>query len=250
MKSQTKSEAPKVGPWGPFATVAFTILVAGSFILVQTVLAIGYLMFKVAGQSGRGLEAAVAALETDGLFFSLAEVVAAPTAIGFTVLFAWMRKGPSIGEYLALRLVPTGAILRWLLYTVLIAVLLDGLSYVTGHAVVPDWMVAIYRSAGYLPLFFFSILVVAPVGEELVFRGFFLEGLRHSRLGNTGAVLIAALVWASVHLQYELFYIGQVFVLGLLLGVARVRARSVVPPILMHALFSAIAVLQVVLEVG
>ena len=86
------------------------------------------------------------------------------------------------------------------------------------------------------------------MSEELVFRGFLFEGLRHSRLGNAGAIILASAVWASIHLQYEWFYVGQILVLGLLLGAARLFTRSLVPSILMHALVNGIATLQVALE--
>jgi membrane protease YdiL (CAAX protease family) len=74
------------------------------------------------------------------------------------------------------------------------------------------------------------------------------RGFGTTRLGDAGAIVLASVAWASLHVQYDWFYIGQIFVLGLLLGAARVRTRSLVPPMAMHALFSGIARLQAALE--
>ena len=236
------------GPWGPLATAAFTVLIAAAFMVVQTALAIAYLVVKVVGSPKTDINIAARALQADGLFIGLAEVIGGSLVLGVTILIAWLRKGPTLREYLALRPVARLTMLRWLFCTILLGALLDGLSYLSGHAVVPDWMVGVYRSAGFLPVLLFALLVVAPVLEEVVFRGFLFEGLRHSRIGDSGAIVLASLAWASVHLQYELFYIGQVFIFGLLLGAARLRTRSLVPPILMHALSSGIATLEVAFQ--
>jgi membrane protease YdiL (CAAX protease family) len=248
MDPERPAEPPRTGPWGALATIFFTLTVAGLFLLVQIAVAIPYLIFKLAGTPQPDVEAAASGLESDGLLLGISEVVAGTAAIGFTVLLAWVRKGPRVRDYLALRGVPRPTILRWLLYTVLLGVALEGISYVAGYASVPVWMFEIYRSAGFLPLLLVAILVIAPVLEELVFRGFFFEGIRRTRLGDAGAILLASVLWAGTHVQYELFYMGEIFILGTLLGAARVRTGSIIPPILMHALFSVIAVIQVALE--
>jgi hypothetical protein len=211
---------------------------------VQTVLAIPYLMVQAARHPMMDVATAAAGLKSDGLFVGLSEIVSGAVALGLTVLIAWARKGPPLRDYLALRPVGRLTMLRWILGTTVVAVLLDGLSYLLGYAIVPDWMIDIFRSAVFLPLLLFALLVVAPVLEEVVFRGFWFEGLRRSRLGEVGAIVLGSLVWASVHLQYEWFYVAQVFVFGLVLGAARVRTRSLVTPIAMHAFFSGIALLQ------
>lgn len=236
------------GPWGPLATAALTALIGATFVAVQTAVAIPYLIFQVVRSPKTDINIAARGLQADGLFVGLAEVAAGSVAVGLTILIAWLRKGPTLREYLALCPVARLTMLQWLLYTVLLVVLLDGLLYLTGGAAVPDWVVLVYRSAVFLPLLLFAFLVVAPVSEELLFRGFLFEGLRHSRLGDVGAIVLPSLAWASVHLQYEWFHILQIFVLGLLLGAARVRTRSLVPPILMHALVSGIATLQAALQ--
>jgi hypothetical protein len=238
------------GAWGPFATIAFAVLVAALFVLAQIAVAIPYLILQVAGSPGPNFEDAAAGLESDGLFFSLAEVIAGSFAIGFILFLAWIRKGPSVRDYLALRPASRATTLQWLLYVVLLGVLLDAVSYALGYAVVPPWMQAIYRSAVYIPLLLVAMVVVAPVVEELFFRAFLFEGCRDTRLGDPGVIALTSLAWACIHLQYEWFYIGQIFVLGALLGVARSRTRSVVPSMLMHSLFNGIASLQVILDSG
>lgn len=237
------------GPWGPVATIALTLVIAGAFVLVQLALAIPYVLLTVKEKSQAAIEAAAGSLEGDGLFLGLSEVASGTAAVGLTLLFAWLRRGPTVREYLALRPVPRATALWWLLYTVLVGVLLEVVSYLAGYPSVPDWMFRIYRSAGSLPLLAFALLVVAPVVEEIVFRGFLFEGLRRSWLGDAGTVVVASLVWAVIHIQYQAFYIGQVFCLGLLLGAARVRTGSVLMAIVMHSLFSAVALLQLALEV-
>lgn len=236
------------GPWGPVATIAFTCVIAGAFMLVQIALAVPYLLMTVKQTSPAAIEAAALSLESDGRFLSFAEVFSGTTAVGLTLLFAWLRRGPAVREYLALGGVPRPTALRWLLYTVSLGVLLEVASQLAGYPAVPEWMLNIYRSAGSLPLLVFALLVVAPVVEELVFRGFLFAGLRRSWLGDTGTILVASAVWAAIHLQYRAFYVGQVFCLGLLLGAARVRTGSVVLAMGMHALFSAVAMIQLALE--
>jgi hypothetical protein len=92
--------------WCPLSTVFFTLAVAVVFILVQTAVAIPYLIIKLVGTLHPDSRAAASALESDGLFLGISEAVAGSAAIGFTLLLAWVRKGPRVRDYLALRSVP------------------------------------------------------------------------------------------------------------------------------------------------
>jgi membrane protease YdiL (CAAX protease family) len=74
-----------------------------------------------------------------------------------------------------------------------------------------------------------------------------ITGLSSSRLGASGAVLLSALAWASIHGQYDWYGIVTIFALGLLLGAARVRTRSVVTPLVMHIAANLIATLEAAL---
>jgi uncharacterized protein len=99
-------------------------------------------------------------------------------------------------------------------------------------------MVKVYESAreeGAIALLLIAAVIAAPVGEEIMFRGFLFRGWSASRLGGTGTILLTSAIWASIHVQYDWFGIMQVFCLGLLFGWVRWRSGSTLLTMLMHA---------------
>lgn len=88
---------------------------------------------------------------------------------------------------------------------------------------------------GGLALFWLSLVVIAPVTEEIVFRGFILRGWLDTRLGVAGAIVLVSLLFAAVHVPNELPVFISLFVGGLLLGIMRWLSGSIVPAIVMHA---------------
>ena len=91
---------------------------------------------------------------------------------------------------------------------------------------------------------------LAPILEELFFRGFLYSGLSSSFLGPLGTILITSISWAAIHLQYDLYGISTIFVFGLLLGAARLKTHSLIVPVLMHALMNLVATIQAVINAG
>ncbi len=81
-----------------------------------------------------------------------------------------------------------------------------------------------------------SVIVVAPVLEELVFRGLLLHGLRR-RHSPTFAATASAIVFALYHL--DPWQMAAAFGLGLGLAWLTLGTRSVLPAILVHALINA-----------
>lgn len=242
-----KSKSPR-GPWGAVATLLLTLVVGGGFLLAQIAVMIPYLGATSDEWSLDALRKAAPALAADGFFLGLSELASGAAALALILLFIRIRRGPKVKEYLALHVVRVRTILLWIVFTILLGIGLEVASQVTAHESVPRWMLEIFASATYLPLLVFAVVVVAPIVEEVVFRGFLLEGLRHAPvLGGGGAVVIAAFLWASIHFQYDTFYMGQVFVVGLLLGAARLRTGSLLVPVTMHSFFNAVSVVQLLL---
>lgn len=83
------------------------------------------------------------------------------------------------------------------------------------------------------PIVALACLALVPaVCEELLFRGITLSGLR-PRLGATRAVVVSAILFALAHLDMQAAPARAA--LGLLLGFAAVRSRSLWPAVVLHA---------------
>ena len=88
---------------------------------------------------------------------------------------------------------------------------------------------------------FISVVVVAPIIEEFLFRGFLYSQLRRSFLKDWGAVAISSLVWTAIHFQYEVGILFFLFLFGLFLGYFRIKYNSLQIPVALHALNNLIA---------
>jgi len=78
-------------------------------------------------------------------------------------------------------------------------------------------------------------VLVAPVGEEVLFRGF-IQGALREACGARAALVGTAALFAAIH--FNLFAFPALLVLGLVLGYLYDRAQSLVGPIVLHALYN------------
>lgn len=83
-----------------------------------------------------------------------------------------------------------------------------------------------------LVLVFVALVVMAPIAEELLFRGFMFRGLRR-RLSFWPAALIVSLLFGLVHGQINVGL--DVFALSLVLCYLREHTDSLWPCIILHA---------------
>jgi membrane protease YdiL (CAAX protease family) len=99
---------------------------------------------------------------------------------------------------------------------------------------------------GSLILTFLSLVVLPPIVEETVFRGFVFSGLR-TKLKPVVAALITSALFASAHLQFgsgqPLLWVAAIdtFTLSLVLCYLRFKTDSLWPGIMLHALKNGIA---------
>ncbi|REL31333.1 CPBP family intramembrane glutamic endopeptidase [Thalassotalea euphylliae] len=77
--------------------------------------------------------------------------------------------------------------------------------------------------------------VLAPIVEELVFRGWLFKRFALTQLGQVGAIAITSLLFAAIHIQYSMAGIIFVFVLGLYFTWIRVKYHSTSLAIVAHA---------------
>jgi HAD superfamily hydrolase (TIGR01509 family) len=237
-------QRPGAMAWGFWATLGLTAVIMFGDIIAQAIVA---LFFAIASRIV-GVEVDWTAIESNGLFLALATISGAPVVIGLCWLFAWLRKGLSPSEYLGFKPVRLRQVARWCLVLLGFVVVSDLITILLGKPVVPEFMHQIYETAVFLPLLWIALIVAAPIGEEIIFRGFMFQGLARSRIGVAGAILIPSVIWAALHMQYDFYGISQIFVAGLLLGYARWKTGSVHTCIILHALMNLIATLELIVK--
>lgn len=79
---------------------------------------------------------------------------------------------------------------------------------------------------------FFRIVIIAPVIEEMFFRGLLLRGYL-KRYSTPAAILVTALLFGLMHVQYLMIIWG--FIFGLLLAWLYLLTRSLWPCIIVHS---------------
>jgi len=121
--------------------------------------------------------------------------------------------------------------------------LYNSLAGPSAESVNSSFMTDTYNTAGWLPLLWVAVVGFAPIFEEAFFRGFLFAGLQRSRIGVVGTILLTSLVWASLHLQYNIIGMATIVLLGLVLGVVRFKTRSLWSTILIHSLWNFVALL-------
>lgn len=93
-------------------------------------------------------------------------------------------------------------------------------------------------------LFLLALVIVAPVFEEIVFRGYLISGWLH-KIGFWPTLLSSSLIFALCHIQYGWTGLLYIFLLGLALAVIRIRTGSIYPGIALHAVTNLAVCLQV-----
>lgn len=96
-------------------------------------------------------------------------------------------------------------------------------------------------------LFVVFVVLLAPITEELIFRGFLFSALRETRLGSLGSALLLSAAWASLHWGYSWQSVALLFAQGLLYAYAARRTGSIWPAIAGHAVNNLVAVATVLL---
>ncbi len=234
---QIVDEQPK--PWGFWATVGLSLAVIGVFCLVQTVVAVGFIVVsEIVNHTGPSKEF-LAHLDQNGLLLSLMTWTTLPFTLGLIWLLVKIRKPWSPRDYLALRCVSIKTNVAWLAIVLLIVAAYGAAAKHVGHK--SDFMSEIYKTAGFVPLLWLTLVVAAPLFEETLFRGFMFRGIQASRLGNAGAVVLTSLAWMATHVQYGVFDLAFIFILGIAMGIARARFGSVYLTMAMHAMLNFLA---------
>ena len=227
-------------PWGRFSTLglAAVALLVGQFVaLAALTWFYGLPLTRLPNLAGDGVAVIVIIL------------VSTPIEVALLMLFA-QRCGVPAAEYLGWTTPKRADVVFGIAAVAVFIVLADIVSWLAGHGLVTSFQTDIYttaRSQGWLVLLWLSIIVVTPFGEETLFRGFLFRGWHRTPRDAWIVIIVTAALWAIIHVQYDLYVIGQVFACGLILGWFRWATGSTLLTILMHALVNAEGMLETLL---
>jgi membrane protease YdiL (CAAX protease family) len=90
----------------------------------------------------------------------------------------------------------------------------------------------------------FAMIVLAPVSEELLFRGMLYHIVSTTVLKDPGAILVTAAAFAALHYQYGIRELLFVLVDGLFFGTVRYSTGSTVLPMFLHIIGNCYAAYQ------
>ena len=237
--------------WGPWATLGFGLVVGIVFLVTQILVAGAFAVVEIVTDPKPSLLQIAENLgSVSGLLLALATIASAIVGVGLIIGIVKLRRSATVSEYLGLRLITRKTILVLLAVTAGVIILSDSLSVLLGRPINPEIMVDTYRTSVWPALLWIALVIFAPLFEEAFFRGFLFEGFRRSRIGAAGTIGLTALIWTLLHIQYGVYELATIFVLGILLGIVRLKTGSLWSPILMHAFGNLVATLEVALNVN
>jgi uncharacterized protein len=234
-------------PLSGWSTVGWAVLAFVAWLAAEALVLIAFLAHWFARNPGVPID--VDKVAHDGYVVSIAAIASMAVQCA-VVIFAIRRANQPTAEYLGLVRRPH---LREIVFCLgAVAILLvasDLISFSMGHDLVPPFMVKVYdaaREAGApaILLLLIAAVIAAPIGEEIMFRGFLFRGWAASPLGVTGTIMLTSAVWAAIHVQYDWYGIAQVFCLGLLFGWVRARSGSTLLTMMMHSVCNIAATVE------
>jgi membrane protease YdiL (CAAX protease family) len=186
----------------------------------------------------------------DGIAVALIIFVSTPIQLALLAAFA-QRRGSNAAAYLGLTLPRPSEVVFSVVAIVALIIVGDVVSWLLGQNIVTPFQNDIFRTAdaaGFLPflLLLAAVVVVTPIGEETLFRGFLFRGWLQTPRDAWAVIVVTALLWAIIHVQYDWYVTGQIFAFGLLLGWIRWCTGSTVLTILLHALINLEGMLETV----
>ncbi|MGN6275790.1 MAG: lysostaphin resistance A-like protein [Solirubrobacterales bacterium] len=111
-----------------------------------------------------------------------------------------------------------------------------------GSLIVQPHQENIAESLGPLPVQILLIAVIAPISEEVCFRGMLYGGLRE-KLPRLAAALVTGVIFGGLHALTGVSAVPPLMVFGFLLALLYEKTGSIVPGILLHMLNNSVALL-------
>ena len=143
-------------------------------------------------------------------------------------LFVWRRWAPVSGNYIKSR---PWVVLFWTFMAAL-GLILPSVWFQEKMPELPNFLNDSFEGIVNTPGGYLALGIIAPLAEEVVFRGAILRSLLEKFSKPWTAIAISALLFALIHLNPA--QLPHAFVVGLLLGWMYWRTGSIIPGVLLH----------------
>jgi membrane protease YdiL (CAAX protease family) len=228
--------------WGYWATLGWTVLalIAGQIIGFGTIVALRADFWH-----------SIQETPYDGVLVTLFVFISNPVTIAVLAFAVW-RAHANQAEYFALHWPARRDIVTGVACLIALIIAADALLYFSGHVVVTPFQTQSYSTAaaaGWLVPMALAAIIVAPAGEEIMFRGFLFRGWARTERSTWPAIVVISLLWSGLHIQYDWTGVLQIFVIGLFLGWMRWRSNSTLLTFALHALFNLEGTLETLIQV-
>jgi CAAX protease family protein len=217
--------------WGYWTTLGWSIVA----FLVGQFAGFGVLLWLRGGDWDSVLQTPF-----DGVLVTIFIAISNPVTIAVLAIAVRIARS-DLSDYFALKWPAARDLTLGIAALVVLIAAGDALLYLSGRDLVTPFQVQSYTTAaaaGWLPAMFAAAIVIAPAGEEAVFRGFLFRGWARSARAVWPAIIVISILWAMLHIQYDWTGVLQIFVVGLFLGWMRWRSSSLVLTFVLHALFN------------
>ena len=157
------------------------------------------------------------------------------------VIFTRARWSKVSRDYLKAR---PWAVLMWTFLLTIGSILPMEFISEKANLTLPDQTQHFFELIMKTPWGYIAVAIMAPIAEELVFRGAILNKLLSSLKGDQHwiAIVLSALIFGIIHLNFVQGL--HAFLIGLLLGWMFYRTGSVIPGILFHWVNNTVAFLM------
>lgn len=220
---------PRWKPWTAFAALVVGFLAATiGFLVIGTVAALFGASFEDPPPAVTILATVFqgVALAGAAIFFARKVGVARPWQFGLRPTRFWPAAGWTVLAFLA--------------FLGLSAVWVEVMNLHEEQDTLPDEL-GVDESTAALIAVAFLVTVVAPIGEEFFFRGFFFRALANWK-GVWPAALLTGITFGVIHAGGSpVGFLVPLGIFGMLLCFLYARTKSLYPPIVLHAINNSIA---------
>lgn len=247
MDEMTASNLTGVAPgprpaWVPWTPVDALKGVVGALILFA---AVSFLVI--------GPVALISGEDSNATLFTETSAIILWDALAVLLIYRLVRRAGGTWQDLGLRM-PYGVwrtlstvfggffVCSLLFYTYQVVVHLAGLDFLKPEEQIPD---RILNKDWLLPVLGVSVVIAAPIAEEILFRGFVYGALRRS-LPWWPAALLSSFVFALAHLQVGL--VVPIVIIGVTLAFIYERSRSLPLSMGVHFVFNLVSYIVLVVD--